>query len=384
MTRSIKNPRLAKKKHQRTKKAKQSLRTPRFVWSNSSDRVINTMKSFGCTSDDEGVCYGVACVAVHAMLLNQIDQFDEDLQLIKESPEYNAQDQLTQRTFFEAVELCHQPKYYPCLFPSYLKNQNSQPIQNIRISFPLIESQAISDQGGITIAARFSGVYSLSELAQCLQCIRAGLEKFPHPMALLLSDDGHIITIQFHPKEKVWFFVDLRSLPTIPFYDEGELARAIGNTLSPHLQHTVLSALMIVTKRHEEKAKNAFSTIQNTPSWKTFYKLNDSKNQYLKEWLFVSAFDGCKKEVSFLLTHHVNSNTTFDHISSLDIAVEQGHAAVVKVLLSHGAIVNRKNTNHSSLYYALRHGHERVAKILRTAGARLRREEYETLHISSI
>ena len=380
MTRVIKNRSRNDKKHHDAKQAKGNSRAPLFRWPNSQYEMISKIKEYGCAGDNEGVCYGMTCVAVHAMLLNQIDQFDEDLNLIKNTQGSTLQHQWSQRAFLEGVELCQQPNDYPHLFPAFSKNKNITPVQNIIASFSLIESPGIAAQGGISIAARFSGVYSQAELIHCLQCIRAGFERYPHPMALLLSDDEHVVAVQYDTDEKVWFFVDLRSLPSRPFYDESDLARALGDTLFPNLKKTVMSGLMVVTKQNQKKAMNAFSYIQNMQSWKIIHELNASKTHYLKYWLFVSAYDGCKEEVSFLLSHHVNPNHVIEKHTALDVATKQGHKEVAKLLLAHGAQVNKKKTHYSPLYYAIKHGHEHIALDLRAHGARLRPAENKEIH----
>src|SRR3990167_2397024 len=363
------------RKKERRQKAKRERQPPLFTWHDSAHQFGKKVKKFGYIGDDKGMCHGVACVAAHAMLLNRVDQFDRDLQRIRQSQPQDGQNQYNERTFLEAVELCHQPSKYPHLFSTYLKHPKIEMPQHPLNSVPLVESTEIASQGGVIAAAKFAGVYDRTELIQCLKLIRAGIEKSPCPAALLLSDEGHIIAVQYNPEEKTWFFVDIRRLPSQRFEYEEDVARAIANSLTPNLKKTVMSALMLVTQQHEAVAKKAFMYTARMRAWKKTQGIDETKNQYLKRWLFIAAFEGCEKEVAFLLAHQVDPNRPILRGDTpLTIATQQGHAGVVKLLLSHGARPNEKSKHvKSPLYNALHTGNDDIAAILRHAGARLKK-----------
>lgn len=115
-----------KRKAIRIKKTKKKLKSALFAWSDSANQFNNKLKEFGYIGYDRGVCHGVACVAAHAMLLNQVDQFDRDLQRIQQSHPQDNQNQYEDRALLEAVELCHQPDKYPHLFPIHATNPNAR------------------------------------------------------------------------------------------------------------------------------------------------------------------------------------------------------------------------------------------------------------------
>lgn len=374
-----------KRKAIRQKKAKKELQPPLFAWPDSANQFGKKLKEFGYIGDDEGVCHGVACVAAHAMLLNQVDQFDRDLQHIQQSQPQDGQNQYDDRTLLEAVELCHQPGKYPHLFPIYSTNPNVKVAQHALNSIPLIESAKISAQGGVVAVGKFAGVYDRSELIQCLKLIRAGVEKFPCPTSVLLSDEGHIIAVQYNPEESTWIFVDVRRLPSRRFDCEEDLARAIANSLTPNLKKTVMSALVLATQQNEAIAKKAFTYTARLRGWKKIQGIDETKNQYLKRWLFIAAFDGCEKEVAFLLAHQVDPNRPIIRGETpLTVATHQGHEGVVKLLLMHGAKPN-ENSKYvkSPLYNALHTGNDNIATILRSYGANLKNGEYEELGLSA-
>ncbi len=369
------------RKKKRQQKAKRELKPPLFAWHDSANQFEKKVKEFGYIGDDAGMCHGVACVAAHAMLLNQVDQFDRDLQRIQQLEPQDGQTQYDDRTFFEAVELCHHPSKYPHLFSTYLKHPKIEISQQALNSIPLVESPKITAQGGVVATARFSGVYDRSELIQGLKLIRAGIEKFSCPSALLLSDDGHIIAVQYNPAEKAWFFVDIRCLPSRRFEFEDDLARAIANSLTPNMKKTVMSGLMLATKQYEAIAKKAFTYTARLRAWKKIQGIDETKNQYLKRWLFIAAFDGCEKEVAFLLAHQVDPNRPIIRGDTpLTVAASQGNEGVVKLLLSHGAHPNeRSKFVKSPLYNALRSGNDEIADVLRASGATLKKGEREEL-----
>lgn len=369
------------RKRKRQQKAKRELHPPLFAWHDSANQFEKKIKEFGYIGDDAGMCHGVACVAAHAMLLNQVNQFDRDLQRIQQLQPQNDQNQYGDRTLLEAVELCHHPSKYPHLFSTYSKHPIVEIAQHALNSIPLVASTEIAAQGGVVAAARFAGVYDRPELIQCLKLIRAGIEKSPCPTSLLLSDEGHIIAVQYNPEERAWIFVDIRQLPSRRFEYEEDLARAIANSLTPNLRKTVMSGLMLATQQNEAVAKKAFTYTARMRAWKKIQGIDETKNQYLKRWLFVAAFDGCEKEVAFLLAHQVDPNRPIIRGDTpLTTAVYQGNEGVVKLLLSHGARPNEKSKYvKSPLYNALRSGNERIASLLRLSGATLKKDEYNEL-----
>jgi hypothetical protein len=348
-----------------------------FTWVNSAQGIIDKLKQFGYFGDDGGVCHGVACVAAHEMLLNRIDSFDRDLQRLKNRRVDHNQNQLQERVFLESVELCHQPEKYTHLFASYAKNKNIKPIQHPLTSFPLVESSEITAQGGIVIAGKFSGVYDMKGLAQCLRYLRSAIENFTFPVAFMLSDERHIISVQYQAAEKIWIFVDSRSLPSKYFDSEEGVARAIANSLTPMIKKTVISGIVLVTGQNKLVAKKAMMQLMCSSAWRKTQKIDLDKMRYLKRWLFVSAYEGCEKEVAFLLANHVDaSGPVLNDGTPLMVATYQGNIDVVNLLLAHGAPVNdpRKRLK-SPLFYAMRYGHSDIAKLLREHGAQFKKGE---------
>lgn len=365
-----------REKNTSKEKRKASL-VPLFSWVNPSRAIIEKLKEFGYLSDDGGVCHGVACVAAHEMLLNRIDAFDRDLQRIKNTRVNDNQQQVQERVFLESVELCHQPEKYAHLFASYAENKNSKPKQHPLTSFPLVESPDITAQGGIGVVGKFAGVYDRQELIQCLRCLRAAIEKLAFPVALMLSDEGHIISVQYQVEEKRWVFVDVRSLPSRRFDSEEGVARAIANSLTPQLKKTVISGMVLATQQNELVAKNAMTQMMRSRVWRKTQAIDITKMQYLKRWLFVAAYEGCEKEVAFLLANHVDaSGPVFNGRTPLMAAIYQGNVGVINLLLAHGAPVNDRRKNlESSLFHAMEHGHKDIAKLLRENGARFKEGE---------
>lgn len=375
--------RLQKQLHTKHKKSKRAAREPLFSWPDSARQFEKKVKEFGYHGDDDGVCHGVACVAAHAMLLNQVDQFDQDLLRIRDASPIpdDYQHQYEERSFLEAVEVCHQPDTYREFFPTYARNKNIEPAQHPLRSLPLVESIDISNQGGIVSVGKFSGVYDRQELIQCLQCLRAAAEKFARPMAIMLSDDGHIVSLQYDLRSQVWIFVDLRSLPSRQFDSEEAIARAIAKTLTPNLKKTVISGMLFASQQNAGNAKNALAQMMRSRAWRKTQGIDHTKMRYLKRWLFMAAYDGCEQEVAFLLANNVDPNgPVFQERTPLMAAAYQGNVGVAKLLLSNGARVNdRRKRLKSSLFTALEAGHDDVADLLRAHGARFKSGEAQKL-----
>jgi len=361
--------------NKRVKKAKSEKYKTAFPWNNTANNFVEKLQEYGYKGDNEGMCHGVACVAANNLLQNSIEQFDEDLLHIKESDKTTQNQSVSNQVFFSCVEIAHQPDKHPDFIP-HEENEKRFPSQHLLTIMPLIQSQQIEAEGGVISAYKFSGAYGKNDLTSCLSVIRDEINKYPHPMVILLSDERHIIAVQYNPNEKTWIFVDANSLPSRHYTSENNLAIAIGRTLTPELKKTVFSATVYVTRKNEVIAKQAISEYTNTTIWKQTHLVNAKNKPYWTRWLFVSAWEGCVKEAALLLAAGANRNAKYSGITAIAEAAQQGNIGVVTLLLKHGALVNGpRKLSETPLYRALFYGHHDIANCLKDYGAKLQEDE---------
>lgn len=361
------------------KKAKKENFKSAFSWKHSANRIVKKLQEHGYKGDEDGVCHGVACVAAAHMFQNSVHQFDHDLLHVRDANPPFQNHSVENHVLLSCIELSQQPTEYP----EYIPHQASKkrvPIQHLLTVMPLIQSQQIETEGGVISARTFSGVYGIMDLTFCLSAIRDAINKYPHPMAILLSDEAHIIAIQYHPYAKEWIFVDARSLPSRYYRSEYDLAVAIGRTLAPELRKTVLSASVYVTRKNAAIANRAVDEYTNTTAWKTIHSVHRENKLYWTRWLFISAADGCIKEAALLLAAGANYNAKYNGKTALCSAAQQGNTDIVKLLLQYGALTNGPGKlSRTPLYYALFHGHHKISDSLRQHGAALYKNETREL-----
>lgn len=348
-------------------------------WRLSRKQLMKKIQLLGYKPYSKGMCHGISCVAAHAMLLKNLKQFDDHLFKIKNITRKYNRGRLIEKIFCESVVLCQNPEEYPHLFST----RQIKLAQRPDTAMPLIMSSDLEAQGGMISVAQFSGIYSIAELETYCRCIRTTLEKMPHPVALLLSDERHIIAITYCTDEKTWFMVEPQLLPTRQFHSDLAMARAITYSLTPDLKKTVVSTMVFAKKSNETLATQAIEHYTHFPEWEKIHQICKEKQAYFARWLYIAATDNCLQDVKKLLEYSVDPNKPIiDSGNPLHSAVCQGHFHLVNLLLTHGAKPNIRHSKITSspLYEAIRHDHTHVSDLLRTHGAHLRSGEGKQLN----
>lgn len=359
------------------KKKAKKFKKPKVVLSKS---FVNKMKLLKYPADDEGVCHGIACVGLEAMLLKKVKKFNADVRKVQRVVSDNHVS-LAVRTLCETVEIGQNPDSYPHFFPSNQSNRVITPTQSPFTVMPLIQSTDLEKQGGIVCIEKFSGAYAKSKLKIYFQLIREAIEKFPHPMVLLVSDNKHIIAITYCVNEKAWFLIDGRCLPARKYTTDSTIAKAVTSTVSCGPKKCVISTVVVASQQHVDIAKQASNHYTTLSTWQQLHSINTDTKRYFARWLMVAAWDGCERDVQLLLASGANPNTPRNNgIQPISIAAKQGFDNVVKLLLQHGANPNGwKNSDNSPLFLAKSRGHDNIATLLQENGATLQDGECSKL-----
>lgn len=346
---------------------------------------VRKMRLLKYPADSEGVCHGIACVGLEAMLLKKLKKFNADVNKIRCTVSENGAP-LAVRTFCEVVEICQNPGDYPHFFPSGKPNRVIIPAQNPFTVMPLVMSTDLEKQGGIVCIEKFSGIYNKSKLKIYFQLIREAVEKFPHPMALLISDDDHILAVTYCTTENAWFLIDAKCLPARQYIADEAIAKAITSTLSCDLKKCVISTVVVASQQYADIAKQACHHYTTLPAWRQLHRINIGAKRYFARWLMVAALDGCGRDVQLLLANGADPNAPHSKgTQPVSVAAQQGFYRIVKLLLQYGADPNGwKNSNHSPLFLAKSRGHNNIAALLKENGARLQTHERPMLSRANI
>jgi len=100
-----------------------------------------------------------------------------------------------------------------------LFEKNKTPLtQNALLAAPLVMSKEIRDQGGLYQSTSFTGVYSKEELTEYFESLKDSIlnsdPAYTQPVALVLQNSNHAISVGFDPIENQWIFIDANNIPT--------------------------------------------------------------------------------------------------------------------------------------------------------------------------
>lgn len=372
---------LRKKKLAQRNEKKYAKKMPK-KWGIKSDTLWEKMKRLGYHLDKSGFCYGIASVGIHAVLINQPNNFDRDLYFLRRLKKNKNRGQATARSFCDAVIFNQQPNQYSFLYPS---ENVSVRQQDIIKTLPMMMSPILEAEGGPVEIARAAGVYKVKELELLFSMMRCAIEKNPHPVGFLLEDVVHAIAIYFHLVYQKWCCVDLRKLPTHTYLSDSHLARSVSQTFSPQLRMTTMSMRIIVSKNNEALSKKTFGDLFATSEWNNLHAPVVEKKPYFMQWLYIAASMGLEHIVNALLLLGVDPDRPVikeqAYETPLIAASRFGHAHIVNALIKHGATIDLrpKENPHCALFYAKMYGHHHVARLLTANHATLNLSEISEL-----
>lgn len=254
---------------------KQKITFPQQDW------LILMMEAFGYKSNRRGICYGVAHMGVSAMLIRDIQTFNERLAVMyriytesvaettsefKETPQDEAtpeekeayqqqfiksikqtilkqfsklssKNQVDMLGFFDGVELFHQSFMYPHLFPKFKLRPTTQ---NASLTAPLVASISLSKLGGmVEINDMELNNFSIDELQKLLEDLSSSLDtkesNVTEPVAFCLLNPNvhfyHAASIGYDPITHLWTMVNANQLPAESFSTANELAKQLFSAL---------------------------------------------------------------------------------------------------------------------------------------------------------
>jgi len=322
--------------------------------------LIERMQKLGYRSNVRGICKGLAHMGMQAILLEDIQTFNQRVEHICtiSTVEFNETiDCLKMHTdigffkckidkvdasivdihaFFDGIELYSQGHLYSELVAEGERHSKFQ-------TSVLVEQWLVADiqgnNGGIAqLPIEFCDVFTQGSLTQYLNGLRNALDSsssYTSSLAILLSNGRHRISIGYNKSLSQWVFCDVEQLPIQTTNCDDELAAGILRAFSSNGIVT-FDATFFAVKQNEEVIK------QNIEDWN-------------KQWTLIAPITSDKA-----MNWHDSHNATL-----LYVAAGHGHVDKVSLLLDKGADPNLKhNDGMTSLYLASQRGFTEVVDLL--------------------
>lgn len=364
--------------------------------------IVQLMKSLGYKSDSGGICFGLAHMAMQAILVNDLDTFDRRLQvihgivmtaksdleaLLREQNQIEADQmldlkQLTQDQektlhtliktsvqslskdeyssiipFCEGIEFYHQADLYPAWF----EKGQAPSQQNASPAVPLLRSLAFDKmQKSIEHLPAFSGIYTKQELFNYFHILSKSLQSvtLKHPIALVL-DANHTVTLGYDPQNRSWTFTNANHLPSIRCTNIEALTNCI---------FTAYFEMNPDNREYISQLDTMDLTDLATVFSTKIYMVDEDKpaiNQCI---------ENCKKDNTWIAMHKISSKradmTDATNLSLLHIAVKEHDLETINALIKKGADVNAADHDgETPLHLAVISNHPDIVKLLLDEGA---------------
>lgn len=337
--------------------------------------LISKMKHLGYIADADGVCNGIAYMAMQAVLAHEIDVFNARIARIEKIRADRiagmpSSELLDIRAFFDGVELYYQPFEYPHLF-----ERGKVPFaQETDKVLSMLTPASLASRGGIAIVDAFSGAYDRSELNTYFKSLRASVNDSQAPVALVLHSSNHTISIGFDPKNRKWIYTDANHLPSKLIESDEEITNIVMTSFL-FRDTAVITTEMFVARQNENDMRGRIQQWHQNMS--AIEKIDERKaamkDSFDASLLYAAARRGDTELLDKLIANRadVNQASNMTGATPLFLAAMHGHASVVDHLLRAGANPNQPSSNGGTpLYIALEVGADmKLIKLLLEYGA---------------
>lgn len=301
------------------------------------------MQSLGYAVNKEGVCCGVAKMAVQALFLDERKVFDDRIDYIighdnlsdqldafrKSIPNRKKPVVLTNEeqrfidilAFFDGVQLYQQPGSFPELFESSLTQKDTNKISSITSSLKLDE------QGNLNTFGSWPGIYDYDQLYDYLRVLTTSGADNKESFSLLLSNSRHMIALFYHRDLDEWFFIDAnnhdciikRRLSASDFTDK--IIKAFDEK-----DKTTFESTLCLPKGKVKAAENIHKSItESTHFLKTHTITPDNANAQTHQGLTLAHIAALTPNLEFLKSLQKNG-------AHFDLPDSTGYCAYARIL----------------------------------------------------
>ena len=355
--------------------------------------ILQLMQQLGYEIDEKGMCVGFGSMGMQAILAGQFKvlqkrmhvlhsyQTSEDvINAIQEANQARQSQQilsskqkslLSLQPFFDGVCLYHLPEKFPDLFVSSFLQQQKK-VLPLTLPQKLELDEKCSDptkEGNVEKIRTFSGVYSRQELIDYLTILYREFKSQTRPIAFMLENADHAITIGYDPKLRSLLFVnndDVMAFGTIE-----KLADEILAAFKSPDKPIILATKIYNRKSQHTSVYHAFKKCEADPLWKKIHEVTLQKAKWIDNtntsWLYIAAEQGLSQQVQSLIENGALECSAPSHTgwTPLTCAADNGHIDVVKLLLENKVDPNEKNQfGKTALHIAAKKGHVDIVRFL--------------------
>lgn len=330
-------------------------------------------------------CFGLAQMAIQAMLLDMLDVFWERLHTIAIIPldafsidgimGVSKDSALDIYAFFDGLTLYHAPNDYPEHCPWVLKYPYT--CQSAYLSAPLTLSVELEKKGGLFSPGKFAGIYTTISLASSFKGLQKVITNWRsinrQPAVLMLADLHHAIAIGYSPKKLAWYVVDADAMKCQPITSAGILATTVMKSLSINGVTATFTTLYGV-KQQARSFRYMYHAWRATSDWKLVHEITPRKLRlvdcYGMSWLHIALMEESDGVVITLLQEMVKAKITYSGTKT-SLYLEIGFERFVFLLLRSGIDPNLSlgKNNETALALAVKGGYLSIAHGLLKAGA---------------
>lgn len=373
------------------------------------------MSLCGISCDSTQLYRGIAHLAMQAMLLGEIEKFDNrlkriyhistgDLEKIKEFVESQRRKSSKKKflsggdfdmlAFFENLLIADMPFNYHHLYQGI-----ASPIDFVSTALSLTKQQKLS--GNIHGSTLFTGAYDFATLQEYIKQAKSAIYNASDesPDALILSSLEREFALIYDFKKNSWSCVDPNHLPS-KFISDKDIADHIWSSLGggPKSEPSLAFSTELFTtgtrekdsvksfkEWHEAYIRDHLISVRNARCGKDFTvfdiaaksgdlgtlealtatekRIPTPDNPYHKTSLYIASYYGNQTVVKFLLEldPQVNYSTT-DGYSPFDIALAHGYLGILKQLSQYGGHSTHKGN--PPLTVAANHGYIDIIRFL--------------------
>jgi hypothetical protein len=357
-------------------------------------RMMREQDEHGYNIDFDGICFGIASMAMQAILAGKYDEFCQRLKRIsdfvvsdkmikleqeggfkknfltsEDPPPEEKKQFLDFKEFFDGVALYQSPENHQKLFEP--NNEATNPSLNQQSGMPLVHELIKPSGHNINKIHSFSGCYTQQDLNYYLTKLTAVFETSKQDIAVTLEDHAHTILLRYNAKNQLWNFLDANQLDKahIPYdlHNESDSSNLALNIFEAfEIPNDITMTLILATTIYSSvKADVAVSEKINNMAVETLNNHLDHPETN-KHWLQIASQNGQTETVKAILANKdIDINAKTNGCTALYTAALNGHAEVVKAILANNQVqVNIEYNGCTALHIAALNGHTEVVKAI--------------------
>ncbi len=352
------------------------------------DWLIDKMSNLGYLDVGEGICFGVASMAMQAFLSDDLDNFNNRLLVISrlkkaeldalapKDPHNNFRNYSRldievggcdisfplwdMQAFFDGISLYQSPGVYegiPLVVNQLLRDAEKY----------VIPTKLETERFKPKLVTGICGAYDEKSLVSFLSKLQGHIMV---PVALILNSSNHVINVNYNPYSKEWSLIDANDLSCQKYQSLNEFAKAIilaftFNSLEK-VREVVLNTSFFTNENRSYELKQNISEVCDSNVWgslnKQVARIEDSSGANL---LYIAAKSGYADVVQKLLDNGAKIDITTEFgATPLSVAVIEGHLNVVSELLDKGADFTLTCHDKTPKHFAKIFGHKDIVDLI--------------------